>query len=64
MGKQRTRVMKRQAQRIYEKAPEEFSEDFQKNKEKLKEFELPLSKVNRNIMAGYLTNLIRERKEE
>ncbi len=32
MGKQRTRVMKRQAQRIYEKAPEEFSEDFQKNK--------------------------------
>ncbi|MFW5902726.1 MAG: 30S ribosomal protein S17e [archaeon] len=64
MGKQRTRVIKKQAQRIYYKVPDEFSTDFKKNKEALKKFELPLSKVNRNVMAGYLTNLVREKKKE
>jgi len=64
MGKQRTRVLKRQAKKIYEKLPNEFSEDFQENKETLKEYDLPISKVNRNIMAGYLTTLVEESKKE
>ncbi len=64
MGQQRTRVVKRQAKKIYEKIPEEFSTDFQENKEKLKELDLPISKVNRNIIAGYIIKLVEEGNKE
>lgn len=60
LGKQRTRIVKRRAQKIYEKIPETFTTEFQENKEKLKELDLPLTKVNRNIIAGYLTDLSQE----
>lgn len=61
LGKQRTRVVKRRAQKIYEKLPEAFTTEFQNNKEKLKGLDLPLTKVNRNIIAGYLTDLAEEK---
>lgn len=61
MGKQRTRIVKRKASRIYESISKEFTEDFQENKEKLKKFNLPLSKVDRNVMAGYITNKVAAR---
>lgn len=60
LGKQRTRIVKRKAQKIYEEVPEDFSEDFEENREELKGLELPVTKVNRNIMAGYLTDLAKE----
>lgn len=62
MGKQRTRIVKRKAEKIFNRKPEEFTEDFKKNKEKLKEMNLPLTKVDRNIIAGYMTTLVEKHK--
>ncbi len=63
MGKQRTRIVKRKAEKVFEKRKDGFTEDFKKNKEVLKGMDLPLSKVDRNIMAGYLTSLVAKEKK-
>lgn len=63
MGKQRTRIVKRKARKIYDKIPAKFTMDFQENKEILKELDLPVTKVNRNIMAGYIIQLVEKEGE-
>lgn len=62
LGKQRTRIVKRKAEKVFRSNPEGFTEEFKKNKEKLKDMNLPLTKVDRNIIAGYLTTLVEKHK--
>ncbi|RLJ02881.1 MAG: 30S ribosomal protein S17e [Candidatus Aenigmatarchaeota archaeon] len=56
MGSIRTRQIKIIAKGLIRRYPELFSNDFEKNKEALAEFDLK-SKWMRNKVAGYITNL-------
>ena len=57
MGKIRTELVKRSAERIVETYPNGFSTDFQENKEKLTELTSIPSKKLRNRIAGYITRI-------
>uniref|UniRef100_A0A7C4BBR0 Small ribosomal subunit protein eS17 n=1 Tax=Ignisphaera aggregans TaxID=334771 RepID=A0A7C4BBR0_9CREN len=66
MGKVRISLVKRTARKLLQLYPNEFSEDFQHNKEKVKNYVKTQSKKLRNQIAGYVTHLIkieRKRKE-
>jgi|UniRef100_A0A7J3Z604 Ribosomal protein S17E len=66
MGKVRISLVKRTARKLLQLYPNEFTEDFQHNKEKVKNYVKTQSKKLRNQIAGYITHLIkieRKRKE-
>jgi small subunit ribosomal protein S17e len=66
MGKVRISLVKRTARKLLQLYPNEFTEDFQHNKEKVKNYVKTQSKKLRNQIAGYVTHLIkieRRRKE-
>ncbi len=63
MGRIKTSLVKRIGERIYEQYKDKFSDDFERNKEIVKQI-LPIhSKKMINVVAGYITRLA-ERKEE
>lgn len=64
MGKIRTHEIKRAGRELLEKFPEDFTEDFQENKEFLKEKKLIDNKVLRNRVAGYMVKLVEKKKRE
>ncbi len=55
MGKAVPKGIKSRAEFLIKKFPDKFGKDFEKNKQALNELDLPLSKVTRNLMAGFLT---------
>ena len=55
MGRIKTKLIKRTAQKLVESESLEFSDDFEKNKKILAD-SLP-SKKMRNMVAGYITRL-------
>ena len=57
MGRIKTRLVKSITKELYDMSPEEFSEDFDKNKELVTKRLNPSSKKLRNIIAGYATRL-------
>ena len=59
MGRIKTSFTKRIAHDLFEKHADEFTTDFKKNKEVLKELIQFDSKRMRNIVAGYITKLKR-----
>ncbi|MCS4540937.1 MAG: 30S ribosomal protein S17e [Euryarchaeota archaeon] len=59
MGRIRQLFIKRAASEVYEKFREQFSADFENNKKILAEVAKIDSKMLRNRMAGYITNLVR-----
>ncbi|MEM2578883.1 MAG: 30S ribosomal protein S17e [Desulfurococcaceae archaeon] len=59
MGKVRTKLIKKTAKDLFTKHPEVFSEDFQHNKEVLREMMDSYSKRVRNKVAGYITRLVK-----
>lgn len=59
MGKVRTKLIKKTAKDLFAKHPEVFSEDFQHNKEVLKEIMDSYSKRVRNKVAGYIARLVK-----
>ena len=64
MGRIKSTFVKSSANRIYEREKEEFSTDFEKNKQLVMEYaEIP-SKRLRNSIAGYITRLVRKSQEE
>jgi small subunit ribosomal protein S17e len=66
MGKVRISLVKRTARKLLQLYQNEFTEDFQHNKEKVKSYVKTPSKKLRNQIAGYITHLIkieRRRKE-
>ena len=59
MGKQTTGILKKKAEKLYSMYPQEFSNDFEKNKEILNSTGLfNYSKSDRNIVAGYISRLV------
>ncbi|RMF55398.1 30S ribosomal protein S17e [Candidatus Woesearchaeota archaeon] len=62
MGRIKTKLIKRITLELFEEHGDKFSEEYEKNKQKLTEFvDLP-SKKMRNIIAGYLTRLVKNNK--
>ena len=57
MGKQRSKILYRKAQELYDLYPEKFTNDFEENKKVLKEMEVFPNKVSRNIAAGILVKV-------
>lgn len=62
MGRIKTALIKRSATKLIKKY--KFSNDFNKNKKIVTEIEETKSKKLRNIIAGYLTRLVKKEKEK
>lgn len=54
LGKAISKSIKTHCEAVLEKFPEKFSADFEKNKKALSEMDLPFSKVERNLIAGFI----------
>ena len=63
MGKVRPTYIKRTARQLIELYPDEFDVDFEKNKKIVEELTNIKSKRIRNRVAGYITRLMRRKKE-
>jgi len=62
MGRIKTSKIKVPAKEIYDKYKSHFKPDFEKNKQILMKItEIPSKKV-RNIIAGYITSLVKQEK--
>jgi len=57
MGRIKTLLIKNIAKTIFEQHKEEFTKDFEKNKEIVKKYIDIKSKKIRNVVAGYITKL-------
>lgn len=64
MGKVRTSLVKRTARKLIQLYPNEFTEDFEHNKEVVKKYVKVDSKKLRNQIAGYVTRLVKLMKRE
>lgn len=64
MGRIKTRFVKANATKIYEKGKDEFTEDFGKNKEIVKKHAQIPSKRLRNTIVGYVTRLKKQSEGE
>ncbi len=64
MGKAVPRAVKQRAMVLLEKNPDAFSEDFEKNKAVLRELSLPFSKVEQNLMAGFIARKLAKSKKK
>jgi len=63
MGRVRPTYIKRAARELLERYPDKFSTDFKKNCLVLNELVNLKSKSLRNRIAGYLSNLLGQKKE-
>ncbi len=59
MGRIKTQLIKRNTLQIYEQFKDRFSSDYTENKTQLDQLASIRSKKLRNIIAGYLTRLVR-----
>ena len=63
MGRIKTKLIKRVTLSLFKDHKEEFKQDFDENKEIVTKFaEIPSKKI-RNIIAGYVTRLVRQKQE-
>ena len=60
MGRVRTTFIKSTGLKIYQKYKDKFTEDFNKNKKVVEEVTEMNSKKLKNVISGYITNLIRK----
>jgi small subunit ribosomal protein S17e len=64
LGKAVPKGLKSKAESLIEMFPDKFSEDFEANKKVITEdIKIPLSKVNRNIIAAYIGRIKKEKKK-
>ena len=63
MGRIKTKLVKRITKQLVSEHKEEFSEDYNKNKEVLKKYIITKSPKIRNVIAGYSSRLIKQSKE-
>jgi small subunit ribosomal protein S17e len=61
MGRIKTTLIKRIGRELYEKHAGELTEDYAQNKEILSKFIEIKSKKLKNIVAGYVTNLKKQK---
>ncbi|MBW2977185.1 30S ribosomal protein S17e [Candidatus Woesearchaeota archaeon] len=64
MGRIKTVLVKRVTKQLVSEHPEEFSEDYSKNKEILKKYASIKSPKIRNVMAGYVARLVKQSKQD
>jgi len=60
MGRIKTTLIKRTALKLFEKHKNEFKPDFNKNKKLVEGFSNIPSKKLRNVIAGYVTRLVKQ----
>ena len=60
MGRIKTTLTKRTAIKLFDTHKTEFTKDFNKNKKKVAELTDVSSKKLRNIIAGYITRLVKQ----
>ncbi|MBD3202855.1 30S ribosomal protein S17e [Candidatus Woesearchaeota archaeon] len=63
MGRIKTQKIKRATEELIEKHGDKFKKNFKENKEILNELVDVPSKKMRNILAGYITRIVKTRKE-
>ena len=63
MGRIKTILVKRITKKLVAEHKDDFSEDYNKNKEVLKKYIITKSPKIRNVIAGYTTRLIKQSKE-
>lgn len=63
MGRIKTQLVKRKTYELLRKFREKFTADFDTNKQRVNELIPDSSKKLRNIIAGYLTRLIKKNTE-
>lgn len=63
MGRIKTQLIKRVTLKLVEEHRGEFKKDFEANKELVAKFADIPSKKLRNIIAGYVTRLVKEKGE-
>ncbi len=64
MGKAVPKAVKQRAKTLLEKYSESFSDDFEKNKAALRELNLPFSKVEQNLMAGFISRKLSKSRKK
>ena len=62
MGRIRTRLVKRAGEDLVKKFPDKFQPDFEHNKKSLNDTADIYSKKLRNLIAGYITHLVKNTK--
>lgn len=62
MGRIKTQLIKRTTEQLLSRYPEQFTDDFLANKEIVNRFVSVSSSKLRNMVAGYLTRLVKVRK--
>lgn len=63
MGRIKTVLVKRVTKQLVKEHGDEFTEDFDKNKEVLAKYTNIESRKIRNVVAGYVSRLIKQAKE-
>jgi len=62
MGRIKTTLVKRTAKKLISNHKDKFHKDFEKNKKIIKDFADIPSKKLRNVIAGYITRLMKQSK--
>lgn len=63
MGRIKTTLVKRTGEELIKNYPDRFSEDFDDNKKMLPEVVELHSKKFRNVIAGYITRLVKNKQK-
>jgi len=63
IGRIKTVLVKRITKQLVKEHPDEFTEDFKKNKEVLAKYAIIASTKIRNVIAGYASRLVKQNKE-
>ncbi len=61
MGRIKTVLVKRIAEKLVKEHAQEFSQEFDKNKELVEKYTTVSSQKMRNVIAGYIARLVRQR---
>lgn len=64
MGRIRIKLVKRTGENLLKKNPDKFTSNFEANKKSLVEIADIPSKKLRNVIAGYITKLIRKEQKQ
>lgn len=62
MGRIKTMFIKRAVRRLISESKDKFNQEFEHNKKTIPEFADVPSKKMRNVMAGYITRLMKVKK--
>ena len=63
MGRIKTQLIKRVTQQLFKENKDKFSENFDENKKVVSEVASMHGKKLRNVIAGYVTRLMRAKEE-